>query len=208
MAQAKAAAATRAAPAKAAAAAKPAAQQEQVNLAEVPEEQGGEIEDASPADGGDAAMMEEGGEGSQVIDLSEVPEGGGFEVVPRGMYPCELAEITFGNSQRSGNPMWTTVWRVEEGHEYADRQFWYHVVLTPKQFPRVKQFLNRIGRSDLANRPFDPQDVADSGELLGARANLRITIRKYEGEDRNNVQQLMPATAAGEGGSFLDSTSA
>jgi hypothetical protein len=199
-------------PAQAATAAKPAPRAAQaaapVDLTQVPveaEQAAGEVSDDTP-EGTDGAVMEEGGEGNTVIDLTQVPEGGGFETVPRGMYPCELVEVEYGLSQRSGNPMWTTVWEVEQGHEYAERRFWFHVVLTPKQFPRVVRFLNRIGRPDLTKQAFDAQQIAETGELIGCRAKLRITIRPYEGEQRNNVGDVLPADAPGAGGGdFLQS---
>ena len=43
---------------------------------------------------------------SLVVDFGAV-EDTAFEALPKGMYPCTIAECEFTYSQSSGNPMWT-----------------------------------------------------------------------------------------------------
>jgi hypothetical protein len=141
------------------------------------------------------------------VSMGEVDDSG-FKPVPRGLYDVALSQLDFGFSQRSNNPMWTWVWEVEEG-EYANRKFFYHTVFNEQGMPRVKRTLARIKTDDgyeaelLAAPRFSPENVANEGRLLGARARLRIDIRKYEGQPRNNVRDVLPPQATGaESGGF------
>ncbi len=139
------------------------------------------------AEGVDAEEGEEGG--SVVVDLSGVDEDAGFEVRPRGNYPVEIIEAEFSFSQASGKPMWTLVLEVEEGHEHAGARFWHHVSFSEKALPRTKKTLSVIA-PELLEAPFEPEEIADEGILLGRRCTAKVNIRRYEGENRNNVREL------------------
>lgn len=150
---------------------------------------------------GAGAEFEQGGEGVGMIDFSGVDENaGGFEVLPRGIYDVIVDNVEYGISQRSGNPMWT--WTFElDGGDFAGRKLFFHTVLTPEQLGRTKKVLSRVA-PEMLTVPIDPQVVADEGLLLGKRARCRVDIRKYEGEDRNNVRDVLPPNAEA-GGDFL-----
>ena len=57
-------------------------------------------------------------------------------------------------------------------------------------------------RADLFDTPFDPEEIAAEGSMIGLRVRARVDIRKYEGEDRNNVKDLY-AAEEGSGDSFM-----
>jgi hypothetical protein len=156
-------------------------------------------------DGQQAAMSEEGQDGDAlVIDMSGVDENaGGFTVMPRGTYPCFVDDLTYGNSQSSGNPMWTWVFEVEDGHEFAGRKLFFHTPFVENMLPRVKKVLSRIAPHILQG-PFKPKEIADSGVMVGTKANVRVDIRKYEGTDRNNVRDVLPYSGDTDG-EFLQS---
>jgi hypothetical protein len=144
------------------------------------------------------------GDVADMVDLSQTEEGGNFPLVPKGMHVCVIDDVSFGDS-KAGNPMWTVQWSIEEG-ENANQKLWSWVVFKADQMGRVKRFLNRIGRTDLANGKFSPAQVADSGELVGVRAKLRVDHRDYEGEKRANVRDVLQAPAPGQdSGDFLSS---
>jgi hypothetical protein len=103
--------------------------------------------------------------------------------------------------------MWTTIWELDS-EEFADEKGnrsrqWMHLTFTDGGLPRIKRFLTRVGGDDelvsyarsLLTTKFDPQAVADEGKLIGARARLRIDIRRYEGQNRNNVREILPPGA-------------
>lgn len=140
------------------------------------------------------------------VSLGEVDDSG-FKPVPRGLYDVALAQLDFGFSQRSNNPMWTWIWEVEDG-EHSGRKFFYHTVFNEGGFPRVKRTLARIKTDDgyeaelLAAPRFSPEQVANEGRLLGARARIRVDIRKYEGQNRNNVRDILPPGGGSEAPGF------
>ncbi len=148
-------------------------------------------------------------EGEGLVDLSSTDDSGAdYPVTPRGIYEAELLEMEYGRSQRSNNRMWTTVWelteeKLQDAKGRAPRQ-WLHLTFNEGGMPRVKRFLARIKCDDdanlaLLNGKFDPQKVADEGILIGARAKLKVGIRRYEGKNRNNVMEVLPP--GGEGAS-------
>ena len=154
--------------------------------------------------GEEAALFEGDGSEGFVVDLSGIDENsGGFTALPRAMYPSIVDDLTYGLSQRSGNPMWTWTFEIESG-EHAGRKLFFHSPFTPNMLPRVKKILARVAPEVLAG-PFDPKEVADSGIMVGKRAKLRVDIRKYEGQDRNNVRDVLPPDDDGAGGDFLQS---
>lgn len=153
-------------------------------------------------DGTNAAGFENGGEGVQMVDFGGVSDdAGGFEVLPRGIYDVVVDGCEYGISQRSGNPMWTWTFEVEGG-EYANRKLFFHTVLTKEQMPRTKKALACIAPEVLTAGNVDVKALADEGTFLGKRCRVRVDIRKYEGEDRNNVRAILPP-AASESGDFM-----
>lgn len=139
----------------------------------------------------------EGGVG--LIDFSSVGDEKEFPVLPRGIYPVTIDEVTFGHSQSSGNPMWTWKFEVSEG-EYAGQKLFFHTPFVESMLPRVKKVLSRVA-PELLNGPFNPEKIADSGILIGKACRVRVDIRPYEGKKRNNVKDVLEAAAGG--GDFL-----
>ena len=130
------------------------------------------------------------------VDFGQV-EDTAFEVLPKGMYPCTIAECDFTYSQSAGNPMWTLQLEVSEG-EFAGRKLFNHLVFKGAGLGITKQNLGRI-RPDLLETPFDPSDEEVIATMLGLAVKARVQVRKWEGQDRNNVQGLFPGDGDGFG---------
>jgi hypothetical protein len=145
------------------------------------------------AQGVDTEDGEEGG--SVIVDLSGVDEDAGFETRPRGKYPCEIIEAEFKYSQNSGKPMWELTLEVEEGHEHEGARFWFYVSFSEKALPRAKKTIAAIYPELLEQGAFDPEEVADEGVLVGLRCIAQVVIRRYEGENRNSVRELLAPAA-------------
>ena len=158
-----------------------------------------------------AEFGEDSGEGGGLtVNLSDVNEDGNFVCLPRGVYPCVLEELNFEYSQAKNNPMWTWIWAIEDNHEHKGRKFFYHTTFNEGGLPRVKKALARIQddsgyAKQLLGTNFSPEKVALEGKLLGARAGVKVNIKKYEGKDRNNVVDILPPSASGGADSFLSS---
>jgi hypothetical protein len=135
---------------------------------------------------------DDAGEGV-VIDLDEESEGGGFEVLPRGIYNVVVSELTYEISQNSGQPMWALKLEVEDG-DYAGNTLYTYLSFSPKARPRTVQTIKKcFGQLE---SPFNAQQVADEGVLEGTRLRARVDIRPYQGEKRNNVRALIPGLDA------------
>ncbi len=133
---------------------------------------------------------------SLMVDLNDVPDVS-FEAMPRGIYPCVIAECTFEYSQNAGNPMWTVVMEVSDG-EYAGRKLYSHMVFAGKGLPMTKRQLARIA-PELFEGAFNPEDQDVIDKMLGKALNVKTRPRKWEGVMRDNVQDLFPASEEGDG---------
>ena len=127
-----------------------------------------------------------------MVDFNNV-EDVAFEALPRGMYDCVIADCEFTYSQSSGNPMWSLQLEVSDG-EYAGRKLYSHMVFAGAGLPITKRQLGRIA-SDLMEGPFNPEDDEIISGMIGKDVKAKVTVRKYEGQDRNNVQDLYPGGA-------------
>ena len=161
---------------------------------------------AAAVDDDDGAGFEDGSveveTTGHVVDMSGVSDDDGFQPIPAGTYPVFVEQLEYGMSSK-GNPMWTWRLRIEDG-EYANRMLFYHSTFVAATLPRVKRDLIAIedeaGRAtELSKSSFDPQEIADEGVFLYARARAKVVVRMYQGEKRNSVQRLLaPAAAASD----------
>jgi hypothetical protein len=141
--------------------------------------------------------VEDGNDDAALVDLSGVGDSAGFECLPRGLYEVLVDECTYGNSQRSGNPMWTWVFEVADG-DYAGRKLFYHTPFMESTMPRVKKIVGILAPELLATK-FNPQQLADENFFVGKRCRARVDVRKYEGENRNNVRDVLASQETSEG---------
>lgn len=133
----------------------------------------------------DAVDFSEGD--SIMVDLNAV-EDVSFEALPKGIYPCVIAECDFSYSQASGNPMWTLVMEVTDG-DYAGRKLFSHLVFAGAGLPITKRQLSRIA-PELFDSAFDPEDDDVIQGMLGKNVMAKTAPRKYEGVMRDNVRDL------------------
>ncbi|HNQ97314.1 MAG TPA: DUF669 domain-containing protein [Treponemataceae bacterium] len=133
-----------------------------------------------------------------MTNLGGVTEDAGPECMPRGVYDVIIDEVTYGISQRSGNPMWTWKFEVEEG-DYANRKLFFHTPFIENSLPRLKKILGRIA-PELIETPFDPEALANEAYFSGKRCRVRVDISKYEGQNRNSVKDVLPPSEEGASG--------
>lgn len=150
---------------------------------------------ATPAN--QAAQVEGGG--SMTINFADVPDETELPVVPRGIYPAVVDELTYGFSQSSGNPMWTWRFEISEG-DHAGRKLFFHTPFVEAMLPRVKKVLSRVA-PELLQGSFNPEQIANEGTMIGKACKIRIDIKPYEGKPRNNVRDVLES--GGSEGSFL-----
>lgn len=129
---------------------------------------------------------------SGMIDFSNVEEVS-FSVLPRGNYNVIITDCDADYSQ-AGNKMWTIQMTVTDG-EYADRKLFFHVTFSEKAMPFAKKTLAAIA-PDLLEKKFDYDDPEITGRFINMECVATVTVKKWEGSERNNVQALMAAKSA------------
>lgn len=133
-----------------------------------------------------------------VLNLEEVSEElPKFEAMPSGVYNAIVENVTFGPSQNGNNPMLTWEFRVTDP-PYENRKLYFHTVLNSEfGVKMLKRTLLRVCPDvDMAN--FSPRAFAETGAALGLPCRLKVTIRPYQGERRNNVKEVLPPQGADE----------
>ncbi len=128
---------------------------------------------------------------SLMVDLNDV-EDVTFEALPKGIYPCVIAECEFSYSQAAGNPMWTLVMEVSDG-DYTGRKLFSHLVFAGAGLPITKRQLQRIA-PELFEGAFNPEDEDIIQSMLGRAIQAKTAPRKYEGVMRDNVRDLFAAS--------------
>lgn len=134
-----------------------------------------------------------------LIDLGDTDENSGeFAPIPRGKYSAIVEELEYKISS-AGNPMWAWKFEITDG-EFVGRFVWNHTVFNAKSAPRLKKSLLAMGRTDLIQTPFDPQDEDIMQSLVGAEVTLELKITPAKGEyDASNaVKNVLLLQSGGE----------
>lgn len=143
------------------------------------------------------AVFEDGS--SLIVDLSGIQEMK-FEAVPKGIYDAEVDSCEYQISKNSNQPMFQFVFQITDG-PYQGRKLYFYTSFSQKALPGTKTALLRIDPT-LFSGPFEPQKIAATGQLLGKKLRIKVTLEDYQGEQRSRVQAVFqPAeNSAGGGG--------
>lgn len=137
-----------------------------------------------------------------VLDLTDVDENKGFELMPKGEYDAIVDNIEYGYSNSSGNAMLTWTFKVAGGDFDNRKLFWYTVLSTDMGKAQLKKALLRIC-PNIDMSKFNPKVFAETGEPIGLPCKLKVGIQKAKPgsgySDKNSVQDILPLS----GGSFL-----
>lgn len=149
-------------------------------------------------------VMDSTGEGF-TFNMEDQEADAGYPVMPKGTYGAVVDAAEYQISKNSGNPMWKITHLITSPAEWAAKNLkvFSYVVFKPDQMGRVKDFLEKIGKSELNTKDFNPKRIADDGLLVGADHQVKLDIRKSdEYGDSNEVKRVLKAggVASGEGG--------
>lgn len=138
---------------------------------------------------------------NMVLNLDDVDEDGpDFEALPPGIYDCIVENTEYGLSSNN-NPMITWVFKVIDP-QYEGRLLFSHTTLNNKQgIRRLKKILIRVV-PDVDMAAFNPNKFCDEGIALGYPCRVKVRIKPYQGQKRNDVTDILPPAEGG--GSFLD----
>jgi hypothetical protein len=127
---------------------------------------------------------------SQLMQQAE--EAGVAEALPASIYNCVVSSAA-PKAASTGKQMIACTFRVEDG-PYANKPVWNNFVIDTKNPNATAYFFRHmaalgIDKSFFAMNP-SLEQVAEA--LKGKRCKLKLSVRQWQGEDRNNVDSVMP----------------
>ncbi len=134
-----------------------------------------------------------------LFDLTDVKAdaSGNPPAMPAGLYNCVVEDVKWGKSQNSGALMLTWRFKVING-EHASRTVMDWVILVdkagkrdPRGMAKLKAYM-QVVTPDYDLTAFDPDAYANSRSALNALCVLKLKLSKQNGEDRNNVIDVLP----------------
>lgn len=130
-------------------------------------------------------------EGGVQVDMSGVDETGDFPVIPPRIYNAEVVSCDYSLSQANNNPMWTIRLSITDDDDHEGRTLFSHIVFAAKTMARAKKTLITLGLPELAESKFNPEDEEVMEKLLGKTCRIRVGVKTYQGERRNDVKAIM-----------------
>jgi hypothetical protein len=134
------------------------------------------------------------------INWAQLQEAAGeasFDPLPPSVYDVivDSAEATTSSTNKD---MIKTVFKVEGG-PYAGKKVFNQFVLTTDNQNALAFFFRHMAAMGLNNAFFaaNPSMAQVASSLVGQRARVKLSIREYQGQDRNQVDAVMPAIAGG-----------
>lgn len=125
-------------------------------------------------------------------DLQRAAGDAGFEPLPVGWYDVvvDTAEAT---QSGSGKDMIKTTFRVEGG-PYDGKKVFNQFVISPENANALAFFFRHMAAMGLNDAFFaaEPRTEQVAGALVGRRARIKVSIRQWNEQDRNNVDQVAP----------------
>ncbi len=125
-------------------------------------------------------------------DLQRAASESGFDALPAGEYDIVTEQSSAVKSQ-NGKDMIKTRFRVETG-PYAGRAIFNQFVITPDNSNALNFFFRHMRVLGLDDAFFaaNPSVEAVAAALVNRRARVRISIREWQGQERNQVDAVLP----------------
>ena len=127
---------------------------------------------------------------SLLIDMDSIEESS-FEVIPKGTYDVVIDSVELKISDTSGKPYWNLTLLIQRGG-FKGRKLWHIMSFSPGALATTKSNILKFAPDILSSR-FDPKAIAESGELVGKKFQVKTKIEPYNGEDRTRVAQVLAA---------------
>lgn len=128
------------------------------------------------------------------MDLSDTPSGMGYDPIAAGEYQAQIIETEISRSQ-SENLMLNLTWQIQDG-ECAGRMVFDRLMLEGSDkavaFGKVK--LKTM--ADAVGHP-NPNRIEHTEALHGLPCLITVTIKEYNGENRNEVKNYRSLKEAG-----------
>jgi hypothetical protein len=128
-------------------------------------------------------------------DLQKAAGDAAFTPVPVGVYDVyvDTAEAT---QSSTGKDMIKVTFKVQNG-PHEGRGIFNQFVISPDSANALAFFFRHMAALGLDEAFFavNPPLETVAATLVGRTCRVKVGIREYQGQDRNEVQQVLPATA-------------
>lgn len=126
--------------------------------------------------------------------LENAAESGGFEPVPDGPYNV-VVDRANNKKTSNGKQMYAVMFKIEDG-PYKGRTVWANLVISPESPNALGIFFRHMNALGLDSAYFNnnplPEKVAS--DLVGRRASITVGTRRWNNQDRNEVNNISPPT--------------
>lgn len=119
--------------------------------------------------------------------------GDSFEPLPSGDYDFEISQADVAQTQ-NGKTMYKVRCKVEAG-PHKDRLVFHQFVISPENPNALAMFFRQMNVLGL-NRDYfsaNPSDHQVAESLKGRRFRGQVTIKQWNGQDRNEIKQFFTA---------------
>jgi len=129
-------------------------------------------------------------------DLQKAAGEAGFDPVPASMYDV-IVDKAAHKTAGSGKNMIVTTFKIESG-PYAGKPVFNQFVLSPENANALAFFFRHMAALGLNEAYFaaNPQLERVAADLIGRRCRIQVSIRQWQGTDRKQVDNVLPAVSA------------
>jgi uncharacterized protein YgfB (UPF0149 family) len=115
------------------------------------------------------------------------------EPIPAGTYDATFTDFEKKKNNDGDGDHFSAQFTVTDD-EYAGRKVYRNYSLKTDSLPYFKQFMARLGADEdaLEDEAAEIEDILN--DLKGADCRVKVRVRVYQGEARNDVQSVLSAT--------------
>ena len=126
--------------------------------------------------------------------LKAASEAGGGEPLPLGTYSV-VVDSAVHKQTSTGKESINIQVKVEDG-PYAGRSVFVTQVLSPENANALAIFFRQMAAMGLAESYFstNPSLERVAADLTGRRCQIKVSLREWQGQQRNQVDQILPPT--------------
>jgi hypothetical protein len=131
-------------------------------------------------------------------DLIKAAGDAGFDALPAGTYDV-VVDTAAHKTASSGKEMITAQFKVENG-PYASKSVFSQFVLSPDNANALSFWFRHMNAMGLGESYFQANPPLErvAADLTGRRCRVTLSIRQWQGQDRNQVDVVLPPLSNGQ----------
>lgn len=125
-------------------------------------------------------------------DLRKSADDAGFSVLPNGEYDS-VVETAEAKKSSSGKDMISCRFTVEAG-PHAGRKVFNQFVISPENATALGFFFRHMASFGLDSSYFEKSPALEqvASDLSGRRCRVTVSTREWNGQERNQVEKILP----------------